>query len=91
VQAATLPESTAQDFGAAFGLGSDARTIGMVDADGIALASIQGLNAKLEAALADRDARIEALASELARSRPRAKPTHARSRNCGTRCNRCMP
>ncbi len=35
---------TAQDFSAAFGLGSDDRFIGMVDADGVALAAIQGLH-----------------------------------------------
>ncbi len=38
----------AEDFKAAFGLGGDARYIGTVDADGVALAAIQGLNAKLE-------------------------------------------
>ena len=40
---------TAEDFHDAFGLGSDDRYIGAVDADGVALAAIQGLNAKLEA------------------------------------------
>jgi len=35
---------TAQDFHAAFGLGSDDQTIGTVDADGVALAAIQGLD-----------------------------------------------
>jgi hypothetical protein len=34
---------TAQDFYAAFGLGTDKKHISLVDADGIALASIQGL------------------------------------------------
>jgi hypothetical protein len=34
----------AQDFHAAFGLGSDDKHIAMVDADGVALASIQGLH-----------------------------------------------
>ena len=38
----------AEDFHAAFGLGADGRAISTVDADGIALAAIQGLNAKLE-------------------------------------------
>jgi hypothetical protein len=52
---------TAQDFYAAFGLGEDERYIGAVDADGVALAAIQGLHhlvqeqqeqiAKLEARL----------------------------------------
>lgn len=36
----------AQDFHAAFGLGSSDRHIGMVDADGVALAAIQGLHAE---------------------------------------------
>jgi hypothetical protein len=35
---------TAQDFYAAFGLGEDERYIGAVDADGVALAAIQGLH-----------------------------------------------
>ncbi|MBK6725695.1 MAG: tail fiber domain-containing protein [Xanthomonadales bacterium] len=39
----------AQDFRAAFGLGDDERTISTVDTAGVALAAIQGLNAKLEA------------------------------------------
>jgi hypothetical protein len=39
----------AQDFHAAFGLGSDDRTINSLDASGVALAAIQGLNTKLEA------------------------------------------
>jgi hypothetical protein len=39
---------TAQDFRAAFGLGDSDKAIGTVDADGVALAAIQGLNQKLE-------------------------------------------
>jgi hypothetical protein len=38
----------AQDFRAAFGLGEDDRHIATVDADGVALAAIQGLNQKVE-------------------------------------------
>ena len=38
----------AQDFHAAFGTGTDDRHIATVDADGVALAAIQGLNEKLE-------------------------------------------
>ncbi|MCO5053418.1 MAG: tail fiber domain-containing protein [Verrucomicrobiae bacterium] len=38
----------AQDFHAAFGLGTDDKHIATVDADGVALAAIQGLNQKLE-------------------------------------------
>jgi hypothetical protein len=37
-----------QDFHAAFGLGATDKGIATVDADGGALAAIQGLNAKLE-------------------------------------------
>jgi len=37
----------AQDFHAAFGVGTDERHIATVDADGVALAAIQGLNQKL--------------------------------------------
>ena len=39
----------AQDFHGAFGLGADDKHIATVDADGVALAAIQGLNRKLEA------------------------------------------
>jgi hypothetical protein len=38
----------AQDFSAAFGLGEDGNTIATIDADGVALAAIQGLNTKPE-------------------------------------------
>ena len=38
----------AQDFHAAFGVGSDDKHIATVDADGVALAAIQGLNQKVE-------------------------------------------
>jgi hypothetical protein len=53
----------AEDFHAAFALGSGDRTIATVDTAGVALAAIQGLNAKLEAenaALRERLAAIEA-------------------------------
>jgi hypothetical protein len=56
---------TGQDFHAAFGLGQGDTTIGTVDADGVALAAIQGLNAKLEATLAARDVEMASLVSEL--------------------------
>ncbi len=45
----------AQDFYAAFNVGPDDKHIATVDADGVALAAIQGLNAKLE----DRSQRSE--------------------------------
>lgn len=47
----------AQDFHAAFGLGRDAESVAPTDLAGVALAAIQALNAQL----AERDARIEAL------------------------------
>jgi len=54
----------AQDFYAAFGLGMDEKHISMVDADGVALAAIQGLNHKLEqkeAEITDLKSRLEKL------------------------------
>jgi hypothetical protein len=53
----------AQDFYAAFGLGRDDLSIGTVDADGVALAAIQGLNSLLQDELAHKDAQIAALES----------------------------
>jgi hypothetical protein len=47
----------AQDFHSAFNVGSDDKHISMVDADGVALAAIQGLNQKLE----EKDAEIQEL------------------------------
>ena len=55
----------AQDFHAAFGLGSSDRHIVTIDADGVAFAAIQGLNAKLEQQLTERDGLIAAQRSEL--------------------------
>jgi hypothetical protein len=57
----------AQDFYSAFAVGMDDKHISMVDADGVALAAIQGLNQKLEetrsenAALKARLERLEKL------------------------------
>jgi hypothetical protein len=51
----------AQDFYAAFGVGPDDKHIATVDADGVALAAIQGLNQKLE----EKEARIGALEERL--------------------------
>jgi hypothetical protein len=50
-----------QDFRAAFGLGSDDKTISTLDSDGVMYAAIQGLVEELHA----RDARIERLENEL--------------------------
>jgi len=62
----------AQDFRAAFGLGEDDTSIATVDADGVALAAIQGLNQKvndelatLRAELKRRDAENAELRREL--------------------------
>jgi hypothetical protein len=51
----------AQDFHAAFRVGEDDKHITSVDADGVALAAIQGLNEKLEEQLKAKDARIDTL------------------------------
>jgi hypothetical protein len=48
---------TAQDFKAAFGLGESDTGITTIDADGVALAAIQGLNRKLEAQSSKLEAR----------------------------------
>ncbi|MBL9140089.1 MAG: tail fiber domain-containing protein [Verrucomicrobiales bacterium] len=51
----------AQDFHARFGVGSDDKHIATVDADGVALAAIQGLHTLIQ----EKDARIAALEQEL--------------------------
>jgi hypothetical protein len=51
----------AQDFKAAFGLGESDTGIATVDADGVALAAIQGLNQKVEAKTRELGARSEEL------------------------------
>jgi hypothetical protein len=48
-----------QDFRDAFNLGNSAEAISTVDADGVALAAIQGLNEELKTELKIRDAKIE--------------------------------
>lgn len=71
----------AQDFRASFGLGADDTSITTVDADGVALAAIQALHAKVERAdsqlrtlLEEQRRQIDALVSELKalKSRPSA-------------------
>ena len=42
-------------------MGADERSIAAIDADGVALAAIQGLNAKLEKENAELKARLEKL------------------------------
>jgi hypothetical protein len=55
----------AEDFHAAFSLGEDDQHIATVDADGVALAAIQGLNEKLEAENAELKARLAAIEAKL--------------------------
>jgi hypothetical protein len=57
----------AQDFQTTFGLGTDDKSIGTVDADGVALAAIQGLNQKLREELSRRDAENAELRRRLER------------------------
>ena len=59
----------AQDFYAAFGLGQDEKHIATVDAEGVALAAIQGLNQKVDeqaAELKAKEAELQALKQSLA-------------------------
>lgn len=51
----------AQDFHDAFALGHDEKHITTVDADGVALAAIQGLNTKLEEALQQKNSEVASL------------------------------
>jgi hypothetical protein len=55
---------TAQDFMAAFGLGDNDKMIGFADAQGVAFAAIQGLNAKFEQVVQAKDAALAALKTE---------------------------
>ncbi|HQR12507.1 MAG TPA: hypothetical protein PLW68_14375 [Casimicrobiaceae bacterium] len=69
----------AEDFWAAFGVGYGPQTIANLDARGVALAAIQGLNAKLEEQVAalqrnlgNKDAKIAAQSAEIAALRKQA-------------------
>jgi len=55
----------AQDFYGAFAVGADDKHISTVDADGVALAAIQGLNEKLETQLGAKDVEISRLRREV--------------------------
>ena len=63
----------AQDFRTAFGLGSNERTIGTVDADGVALAAIQGLNTVVE----EQETHIVALEERIVALESGAPPSQA--------------
>jgi hypothetical protein len=56
----------AQDFRAAFDVGPDDKHIATVDADGVALAAIQGLNQKLERRLEQKETEITELKQTVA-------------------------
>lgn len=56
----------AEDFKAAFDLAGDGKSIATVDADGVALAAIQGLNQKLEAENGRLQTQLQQLAARLA-------------------------
>lgn len=56
----------AQDFAASFNVGENDTTISTIDADGVALAAIQGLNAKLDAQNAVLHGQVEALLARVA-------------------------
>ena len=68
----------AQDFRAAFGLGSDEKSIGAVDANGVALAAIQGLYQLV----LEKDRKIDELQARVARLERAAKmrPRRVRAR-----------
>jgi hypothetical protein len=89
---------TAQDFYAVFGLGEDDEYISSVDADGVALAAIQGLYQIVR----DKDAQIEAqqqrikeMDAELAAQRNQLASLEARlsavEKTMGTRDTRGVP
>ncbi|MEI8290917.1 MAG: FG-GAP-like repeat-containing protein [Verrucomicrobiota bacterium] len=61
----------AQDFKAAFGTGADDKHIATVDADGVALAAIQGLNEKVEARSQKSEVRMQKLEAENAELKQR--------------------
>ena len=56
----------AQDFKAAFYPGTDDKTITTLEADGVALAAIPGLNQKLKNQLRQKDAELKAQQRQIA-------------------------
>ncbi len=69
----------AQDFYAAFRVGDSDKTITTVDADGVTLAAIQGLNQKLEEALEAKDSQIRALEESVAQLKALLNSTSQKS------------
>lgn len=74
----------AEDFHETFGVGDDDETIGTVDADGVALAAIQGLATESD----DRDARIEELESTVADQRREMDALTAENERLAARSDR---
>lgn len=73
---------TAQDFHAAFGLGSDEAVIETIDLDGVALAAIQGLHAivgEQEVRMADLEERHEHLEARIAAIEAGSAPASSRT------------
>jgi hypothetical protein len=70
----------AQDFAAAFGIGADDRHISTVDADGVALAAIQGLDQKVE----EKDQQITAQQEQIAALTRDMATLKQEQRNCST-------
>jgi hypothetical protein len=73
----------AQDFHAAFGLGADDKHIATVDADGVALAAIQGLNQKLQSETSELRRENAALRAELAELKQLVRTLAARGNGGG--------
>lgn len=69
----------AEDFHAAFGLGEDERYIGTIDADGVALAAVQGLNARLEREAENLQAENRALRASLSALEARLQALETRN------------
>ena len=57
----------AQDFHEAFNVGADDKHISTIDADGVALAAVQGLNQKLEEKLRDKELELRTLKERFSR------------------------
>jgi len=67
----------AEDFRAAFGLGTDARSIGLLDIDGVNFAAVKALEART-AELRVKTAQVDRLTAEVAALRERQAATDAR-------------
>ncbi len=78
----------AQDFYSAFALGGDDRHIATVDADGVALAAIQGLNEKLERQLKERDNELADLRRQLEAMNSALKDLQGKSTAVGSAATR---